>query len=47
MLVSDDDLQSGFSTKLLYDLSSWFIMFNNMIRINEFNHTIIELPENS
>jgi len=31
--------------KLLYDLSGWFIMYNNMVRIIDFNHTVIELPE--
>lgn len=31
----------------MFDLSGWFIMHNNMVRITEFNHTVIELPEDS
>jgi len=33
--------------KLMYDLTSWFIMYNNMVRITEFNHTVVDLPEES
>lgn len=32
-MFGEDELQSDFSTKLMYDLSGWFIMHNNMVRI--------------
>ena len=33
--------------KLMYDLSGWFIMLTDMVRITDFNHKVIDLPETS